>query len=683
MSWRLADWKYPATERRDSRLDLLRGYAVFAMVCDHVAGISWFSPLTGANRFVTSAAEGFVLLAGLVIGMVYGPRIVRAGWTAAADPILRRAAVLYGVTVGLTLLFVGLFQFTDLRLWLDRAYGLGLADPVQLVVGTLTLHFVYHGTDILLLYCVLIAIAPLMLLALHKGYWLAVLAASWLIWLGHQFYPSEVMIPWAVTNAYYFPVAGWQVIFVNALVVGYYREQVAAVLRRIPVEVWLGIFSVGMTLLIVLQRAHDRGHLAAWPIVGRLAGDLYFVAFDKPAVAIGRLVATVIVAGFAYSLVTVFWVPIRRTLGWLLLTLGTNSLRAYGVHLIVIVLVYNLEPIARLYDRSRTGNTILQVVTVGLTYATIIGWTWLERNVGLDLSPRALPSLLAQPRHRAMIATVSGLLVVVALGTAIVAGPVRASRPADPAEPTADAGLLRSIPPDTAPDQPLTVLLVLHGEGETGPDAAEPLLDEATRQRWAVVAPTLAYGDWSDPDQVTEATLTNLPLLRSLTDEASWDGQPINPRVLVLGQGRGVHTALAFALFYPEQTAAVATIGPAPCIVPATEQTETREAPALPFPYGIADIEQYVGDDIDPGDMAAMALWLGVAAEEAEAGSCDWGALAGRPPEERAQVFAGLVGRVGARAEVVMAPPTGLPALRTQALQFLQMQPVLAQAAAR
>src|SRR5678809_1033920 len=48
MNWKLDDWRYPATERRDSRLDLLRGFAVFAMICDHVAGVSWFSPVTGA-----------------------------------------------------------------------------------------------------------------------------------------------------------------------------------------------------------------------------------------------------------------------------------------------------------------------------------------------------------------------------------------------------------------------------------------------------------------------------------------------------------------------------------------------------------------------------------------------------------------------------------------------------------
>lgn len=51
--WR--SWRYAESGARDLRLDFLRGYAVFAMICDHVAGISWFSPFTGANRFVTSA----------------------------------------------------------------------------------------------------------------------------------------------------------------------------------------------------------------------------------------------------------------------------------------------------------------------------------------------------------------------------------------------------------------------------------------------------------------------------------------------------------------------------------------------------------------------------------------------------------------------------------------------------
>jgi hypothetical protein len=362
-------------------------------------------------------------------------------------------------------------------------------------------------------------------------------------------------------------------------------------------------------------------------------------------------------------------------LGWLLFPLGTNSLRAYGVHLITIVVVYNIDAIARLYDRSRTGNTILQIVTVSLTYLTVVGWKWLERNVGWELSPRALPSLMAQPRQRALIGSISGVLTVAAITTAALAGPVRASRLADPAEPMEDVGVLRYVPPDAVVDQPLTVLLVLPGDTQTGPEAAAPFLAEAAQRHWAVVAPTLVYGDWNDPDQVTSSMLTNLPLIRGLVAEESWDGSAVNPRVLILGEGRGAHTALAFSLFYPDDTAAVATVGPSPCIVPATEQTETAETPALPFPYGIGDLEQYTGDDLDEDDLAGRSLWLGVGStDEVEAGACSWGALAGRNPEDRARLFAGLVRRVGARAAVVVAAPSDVSSLRSDAISFLETQ---------
>lgn len=670
----LTRWRYAEAGRRDLRLDFLRGFAVFAMICDHVAGISWFSPFTGANRFVTSAAEGFVLLAGLVLGMVYGPRIATSGWLAAADPILRRAAVLYGVTVGLTLVFVGLFQFTDLKLWLDRTHGLGLADPVELVVGTLTLHFVYHGTDILLLYCVLIAVSPLLLLFLSRGRWLPVLAASWFVWLAHQFYPAQVAIPWTVTNAYYFPVAGWQVIFVSALVIGFYREQAARLFCRVPVVVWLGAFSIGLAVLIVLQQAHDTGRLASWPILGPLAGDLYYQVFDKPSVAIGRLVASAIVAGFAYSLATVFWAPLRRALGWLMLPMGFSSLRAYGTHLLIIVVVYNVGLLAELYDRSRSSNTVLQIVTVGLTFLVIVTWKRLEKGVGVDVGPGMVPSLLAYQRGRVLVGATSAVLLVMAAATVYLAGPVRASRSADPANLTVDAGLLRYVPQDAAPDRPLTLLLVLHGEDRSGPDAARPLLVPASQNRWAIIAPTLAYGDWSDPERVVGAMLEHLPLLRDLAQSGeAWGDRAIAERVLVLGEGRGAHTAVAFALFYPESTAAIATVGPAPCVVPSTAPLSTPDAPALPFPYGVDDLEQYVGDELETEELREVAVWMGlVPDDDVAANACPWGALAGRSPSERADVFARVLRRAGARVEGAEYPDPGFAArAREDAVQFL------------
>jgi pimeloyl-ACP methyl ester carboxylesterase len=231
------------------------------------------------------------------------------------------------------------------------------------------------------------------------------------------------------------------------------------------------------------------------------------------------------------------------------------------------------------------------------------------------------------------------------------------------------------VPPDVLPGQPVTVLLVLNDEGATGPETARPLLDLAERQHWAVIAPTLAYSDWTDPEQVVGDMLTQLPLLRDLVlSGEDWGEQLPGERVLILGQGRGAHTATAFALFYPEHTAAVATLGPAPCIVPSTEQTATPDAPALPFPYGVDDLEQYVGDDLETEDLRSFALWMGlVQQDESPSGTCPWGALAGRTPEDRATVFLGLMRRAGSRVERAEYPDAAAAAARGRddALQFL------------
>src|ERR687894_1954450 len=83
----LRGWRYVAEGKRDLRFDLLRGFAVFAMVVDHLGGASWLYALTGGNRFLVSAAEGFVLISGVVAGIVYGAR-ARAGGLRATTPRL-------------------------------------------------------------------------------------------------------------------------------------------------------------------------------------------------------------------------------------------------------------------------------------------------------------------------------------------------------------------------------------------------------------------------------------------------------------------------------------------------------------------------------------------------------------------------------------------------------------------
>ena len=101
---------YLTPSGRDLRLDVLRGYCVFAMIVDHVAWLSPLHLLSGGDRFLFGAAEGFILISGLTAGIVYRSLIGRGGFPAAARKAFRRAFSLYLLAIGLTLLVGPVFE---------------------------------------------------------------------------------------------------------------------------------------------------------------------------------------------------------------------------------------------------------------------------------------------------------------------------------------------------------------------------------------------------------------------------------------------------------------------------------------------------------------------------------------------------------------------------------------------
>src|SRR5436190_710042 len=225
---RVRTWSYyrsaDVAERRDLRVDLLRGFCIFAMVVDHFGGDSWLYAITGGNRFYVSAAEGFIFISGFVMGQAYRRKRDRSGLVNAMSDALVRARTLYIATVALTLIFSILYLYTDIQLWTGRDFGLGIDSLAEIAVAALTLHYTYHGTDILAMYTLLLLVAPLILLLLSVGEWYWVLGVSWLWWLIYQFYPEEASIPWYIRHGENFPIAAWQVLFVTGHVLGFYRE---------------------------------------------------------------------------------------------------------------------------------------------------------------------------------------------------------------------------------------------------------------------------------------------------------------------------------------------------------------------------------------------------------------------------------------------------------------------------
>ena len=365
--------------RRDLRVDLLRGFCIFAMVVDHFGGDSWLYAVTGGNRFYVSAAEGFIFISGFIMGQAYRAKRDRSGLPAAMAEALKRARTLYLATVALTLIFSALFLYTDIQLWTGRDFGLGIDSPQEITVAALTLHYTYHGTDILAMYTLLMLAAPVFLLLLSIGEWYMVLIPSWLLWLAYQVYPEQASIPWYIRHGENFPLAAWQVLFVTGHVLGFHRDAVTQWLQRFQrlrvVAVALGVAA--SLALISLAWGADNGFFDLDP---NTLNESFFKVPLRP----WRIVAFLSVAIMAYTTATYLWVPLRRVVGWLMLPLGQHALYSYIVHFFLILLVYNLAPLVAAVPGEGPDvllTSLLQIAVVMLL------WTMVRRRFLFGIIP--------------------------------------------------------------------------------------------------------------------------------------------------------------------------------------------------------------------------------------------------------------------------------------------------------
>lgn len=441
---------YLTSSGRDLRIDLLRGYFVLAMIVDHVRGPSPLYLLTGGNRFYTSAAEGFILTSGLVSGLVYRRLIDREGIGPSLFKILSRAATLYLLTIGVTLLFLPLSEL----LYLPWAQGVDLSRPLEFVISVLTLHRTYYLIDVMVLYTVLFLVSPLAFILLTRGKTWLLLGGSWLLWALFQFFPDYVALPWPIAGNYLFQFSAWQVLFFTGLALGCHHDRIPALQCR-STRLSLLLAGLGTLALIVLFFIVDTPTEAMPP---SLAIDspvryeirlwLHEIILAKADLRPGRIVASGVVFGFLFLSVTVYWRPLKRAIGWLLLPLGQHALYAYTAHIAITALVaIVLAPFKIASPGPQWLNAVIQVLSV------LIIW-WMIRRKFLAPTPATRRLWYASP---AVIA------ILILIGLTWFPTPSHPGLTAPPADTqTAQARLARifgtPIPPEALAGAPTSGL---------------------------------------------------------------------------------------------------------------------------------------------------------------------------------------------------------------------------------
>ena len=360
----VAAWHYTGA-KRDLRLDLLRGFAVFAMVVDHVGNtdLSLLLPLTGGNQFCVSAAEAFVFISGLVMGMVYVRVMAKGGTGSGLLKAFKRAGTLYAVTIAVGLAFLGLSVLAKAP-WTPAAASGG--DP-SFLFEYLTLRQTFFLVDIPLMYTLLLLLAVPGLYLLSQGRAWLLLAVSGGVWLAWQLAPGGFALPWAIEGNSVFHLPAWQVLFFLGLACGWHRASLERLVERLPRRLALfGVLSMvaSVTLLYIAQ-------ITALDSL-RSDGQLSAVFFDKADVPAGRLLAFALFGGCAFLLAGLAWRPIQATLGWLLLPLGQNALTAYSLHLFVVLAAWKLSDVVAV-EWSPVLVTAYQLAAVLAVWAIIRG----------------------------------------------------------------------------------------------------------------------------------------------------------------------------------------------------------------------------------------------------------------------------------------------------------------------
>ncbi len=197
----VASLRLDASSRRDVRIDWLRGLAMTCVIVNHSrlsSPISWF---TYERFWVVTAAEVFVVLSGVVLGMVYRKRLARDGWLAVARALGRRAALLYGafVAVAVSVIALGMIGVDVSALAAsDGRTPAWFAAPQTMDVAAwrdvLLMRAAPWAFEIIGLYVWLVAAAVPCLFILHRVGWRALLAVSWALYLWYRIDPRTLTL---------------------------------------------------------------------------------------------------------------------------------------------------------------------------------------------------------------------------------------------------------------------------------------------------------------------------------------------------------------------------------------------------------------------------------------------------------------------------------------------------------
>jgi len=343
------------TSSRILALDYLRGFFVTVIIIDHL----WKFPsvwmfFTGQAKLWVTAAEGFIMISGFLIGYIRGRKGLKLPFREVASKLLKRSVMLYAWMVIMSVIYVAIDWYVSAVPYIPSSPAkIGdWAEAVRLIVTIERPHMWIH---FLALYAIFLALAiPVVWLFRKRASWL-VIALSCAVYA----YGLYADVEWMK----------WQLPFFGLSVIGFHFDSLRPWWhdrsRRAQAGLEGAVFvSAAATVLVsVLATFHPT-------ILGNeLSRTLnsYFIIEDFTPVRV--LVAFIWFIAIAF-LFNRYIRVISHLTGGVLDFIGTHSLSAYIIHGLVICLI-NYLVVTLSISENFIINSILGLAAVMLVYGLL------------------------------------------------------------------------------------------------------------------------------------------------------------------------------------------------------------------------------------------------------------------------------------------------------------------------
>jgi hypothetical protein len=310
-------------QNRLETLDHLRGFFIVTIIIDHLSRYpTFFGFLSGNAQLWVTAAEGFVGISGLLVGYVRGYKSRHLPLKDVSGKLLRRALLLYAWSIIGSIVYVAIVWYIPLQ---GGAQDTPMAkgDWPEFLLQLITLRFTYVWVYFLTLYAIFLAASPLAI-------WLFRRDKAWVV---GAISLALLALGWVTKSQ----VLQWQFLFFIPSIIGFYLHSILGwwhALKR-STQTSITVTTVALTIITITISAL----LAYYEPLEIIGEPIKAIFFSKDSISLLRVaVAFLWFLGYMFVFYKLRHI-IKKTLGWLLIPVGTRSLTAYILHGVALCII--------------------------------------------------------------------------------------------------------------------------------------------------------------------------------------------------------------------------------------------------------------------------------------------------------------------------------------------------------